>query len=119
MHKILIVDDEEEIRRILQVFLSKKGFIVATAKSGEEALEAIEKEKNFDLLILDVKMPGMGGREVMRELEKRGLVIKTIVLTGSLSTEADFLQFESFRSLQLKPVNLSEFLTKINQLFED
>lgn len=116
MKKILIVDDEEEIRRILEVFLNKKGFLTLTAKNGDEALKIIESEKKIDLLILDVNMPGTGGEAVMLELEKRNLNIPTIVLTGTLSTEENFQAFKTFRDLQLKPINLSEFLEKINKV---
>ena len=65
--RILVVDDEPQIRRVLRVALSTEGYEVHTAKSGEEALDAI-REQRFDLLLLDVNMPGMGGLAACREI---------------------------------------------------
>ena len=59
---ILIVDDEPQIRRVLRTTLSVQGYEVQDARSGEEALDRL-REDHFDLLLLDVNMPGMGGLE--------------------------------------------------------
>ena len=89
--KVLVVDDEVEICRLLQAFLTKKGFEVSTATGGQQALEELKKEKDIDLLILDIMMPTMTGPEVLRQMEKESLNIPVIVLTGSLS-DASFLK---------------------------
>jgi two-component system KDP operon response regulator KdpE len=65
--KILVVDDEPQIRRVLRASLSANGYVVADARSGEEALLKI-REDRFDLILLDVNMPGIGGLEACRQI---------------------------------------------------
>lgn len=67
--KILIVDDEENIREILSYLLSKRGFITETAKSGKEALDKILQDKP-DIITLDIEMPEMDGLETCRRLKE-------------------------------------------------
>ena len=76
---MLIVDDEPQIRRVLKAALAAQGYEVADAKSGEEALEAIRAQR-YDLLLLDVNMPGMGGLEACREI-RRSSEVAIIMLT--------------------------------------
>jgi two-component system, OmpR family, KDP operon response regulator KdpE len=76
---ILVVDDEPQIRRVLRSTLTSRGYTISDAKSGEEALEAIRKERP-DLILLDINMPGMGGIETCREI-RRTYETPIIVLT--------------------------------------
>ncbi len=66
---ILVVDDEPQIRRVLRSTLTSRGYAIAEAKTGEEALEWMRKERP-DLVLLDVNMPGMGGVEACREIRR-------------------------------------------------
>lgn len=66
---ILVVDDEPQIRRVLRSTLSNQGYVIAEAKTGEEAVEWMRKERP-DLVLLDVNMPGMGGIEACREIRR-------------------------------------------------
>jgi two-component system response regulator ResD len=69
MEKILVVDDEQRIRKLLRMYLEREPFVVSEAENGEEALKmALEQE--YDLIILDVMMPGIDGIEVCTELRK-------------------------------------------------
>lgn len=77
--RLLIVDDEPQIRRVLKAALSAQGYEVYDAKSGEEALEAVRAQR-YDLLLLDVNMPGMGGLEACREI-RRSSEVAIIMLT--------------------------------------
>ncbi|HSM79124.1 MAG TPA: response regulator transcription factor [Bryobacteraceae bacterium] len=77
--RILVVDDEPQMRRIMLSLLSAQGYEVTAALTGEEALEKVRAEQ-FDLVLLDVNMPGMGGMEACREL-RRGSDIGIIMLT--------------------------------------
>lgn len=66
---ILVVDDEPQIRRVLRSTLSTQGYVITDAKTGEEALESLRKERP-DLVLLDMNMPGMGGIETCREIRR-------------------------------------------------
>jgi two-component system KDP operon response regulator KdpE len=76
---ILVVDDEPQIRRVLRSSLSTRGYAITEAKTGEEALESLRKERP-DLILLDMNMPGMGGIETCREI-RRGSDAPIIMLT--------------------------------------
>ena len=77
--KILIVDDEPQIRRVLKTTLSAQGYEVFDAKTGEDALESIRVDR-FDLILLDMNMPGMGGLETCRQI-RAGSEVAIIMLT--------------------------------------
>lgn len=66
---ILVVDDEPQIRRVLLSTLTTQGYVITEAKTGEEALESLRKERP-DLVLLDINMPGMGGIETCREIRR-------------------------------------------------
>jgi two-component system, OmpR family, KDP operon response regulator KdpE len=66
---VLVVDDEPQIRRVLRSTLSSQGYVITEAKTGEEAVESVRKNKP-DLVLLDVNMPGMGGVEACREIRR-------------------------------------------------
>ena len=84
--KILIIDHEPDIRKGLETILVKKGYQVMTA-SGSEAGISVLKSEPLDLVIMDIRMPGMDGLEFMREVKKLGDDVEVIVLTGSVSVE--------------------------------
>jgi len=67
---ILVVDDEPQIRRVMRTTLTSNGYTVIEARSGEEALEIMQKERP-ELVLLDVNMPGMGGLAACREIRDR------------------------------------------------
>jgi len=84
--RILVVDDEPQIRRVLRVSLTAQGYEVFDAKTGEEALDAIRAQR-FDLVLLDVNMPGMGGLETCREIRNTSEV--AIIMLTVRNSEAD------------------------------
>ncbi|MGJ5820839.1 response regulator transcription factor [Paludibaculum fermentans] len=84
--KILIVDDEPQIRRVLRVTLTTHGYEVQDARSGEEAMLRL-RESRFDLILLDMNMPGMGGLEACREIRATSEV--AIIMLTVRSTEMD------------------------------
>ncbi|MBW1709816.1 MAG: sigma-54-dependent Fis family transcriptional regulator [Deltaproteobacteria bacterium] len=84
--RILIVDDEEHIRKILTIMLSKKGYQTETAASAPEALELAGKEP-FDVVITDLRMPGMDGLELLRRLKNLDLDLIVIIITAFSAVE--------------------------------
>src|SRR6185437_2249795 len=84
--RILVVDDEPQIRRVMKTALSANRYLVSEAGSGEEALETIQAE-NPDLILLDINMPGMGGIAACREL--RALSDAAIIMLSVRNSERD------------------------------
>jgi len=84
--RILVVDDEPQIRRVLKTALVANDYEVATARTGEEALEELRRER-FDLVLLDVNMPGMGGMEACREI--RAATEAAIIMVTVRNQEQD------------------------------
>ena len=91
--KILVVDDESRMRKLVKDFLSKKNFQVLEAGDGEEAMEILYKEKDIALVILDVMMPKMDGWEVCREIRKDSKV-PIIMLTARSDERDELLGFD-------------------------
>ena len=88
--KILVVDDESRMRKLVKDFLTKKNFQVLEAGDGEEAMDIFYKEKDIALLILDVMMPKMDGWQVCREIRKYSKV--PIIMLTAKGDERDELQ---------------------------
>ena len=86
MAKIMVVDDEMEICKVLQSFLQSRGYDAIYATSGEEAL-ALAKEQRPDLVLLDIRMPGMDGVQLLRLLKEVDPEIKVIMVTGVMDEE--------------------------------
>ena len=82
--RVLLVDDEVDFTASLRKVLSRRGFEVDTASDGLTALARIAKE-SFDVIVLDVKMPGMDGIQVLAEIRRMALEARVILLTGHLS----------------------------------
>jgi DNA-binding response OmpR family regulator len=80
--KVLVVDDEPEVRRLLQDFLSGQGYDVALAADGVEALAAVDDQKP-DLVLLDVAMPVMNGVETLTRIVALDLPVRVIMVTGN------------------------------------
>ncbi|HEV8538515.1 MAG TPA: response regulator [Bacteroidota bacterium] len=79
--KLLIVDDEEALRTIMKDELNEQGYEVSDADGGPAALEILQKNKH-DVVILDVRMEGMDGLQVLKEIRTNNLARKVIMLTG-------------------------------------
>lgn len=78
---ILVVDDQPGIRRLLMEVLSENGYSVEVAANGYEGLQKV-KELNPDLVLMDMKMPGMDGIETLRELRRTGQNAKVVMMTA-------------------------------------
>ena len=103
--EVLVVDDEEQLRRLAQRALSRAGLRVQTAASGEEAMAILNQGKRFDTIVSDLMMPGMGGMELLREVRSVDLDVPLIFLTGkpSLETAMAAMEHGGYRYLS-KPI---------------
>ena len=91
--KVLVVDDESRMRKLVKDFLSKKGYIVLEAGDGEEAVDIFMNNKDIGLIILDVMMPKMDGWETCKEIRKFSQV-PIIMLTAKSDERDELLGFE-------------------------
>jgi DNA-binding NtrC family response regulator len=87
--RILVVDDEKDFVEMLSLRLEETGEKVTVAYDGQECLDTLEKTSDrIDVVILDIRMPGMEGIDVLREIKKRFPLIEVIMLTGHGTTES-------------------------------
>lgn len=116
--KILVVDDEQDFLETIIKRLKTRGIEVAGVDSGYKALEFVDNQ-DVDVIILDVKMPGMDGIEALRELKKKKPLVEVIMLTGHASVESGIqgMQLGAFDYV-MKPVALDELLEKVRQAYE-
>jgi two-component system alkaline phosphatase synthesis response regulator PhoP len=118
--KILAVDDERHIVRLVQVNLERQGYQVVTAFDGKEALEKVESE-HPDLIVLDVMMPYMDGFEVLKNLKKNAATrdIPVIMLTAKAQDADVFRGWQSGVDCYLtKPFNPMELIAFVKRIFQ-
>lgn len=111
--KVLLVDDEGEYLDTLVKRLKKRNILASGVESGEKALEALET-REIDVVLLDVKMPGMDGIETLREIKRRYPLVEVIMLTGhaSLEVAVEGMELGAFDYL-MKPISIDEILYKV------
>ena len=118
MPRVLVVDDEENIRLVLRTLLERHGYEVATAASGERALERIEDEAP-DFVIADVRMGGMSGIELTRAISERDLDITVIIMSayGSVDLAIEAMKAGAYDYVQ-KPFKQDEVLLTLRKAEE-
>ena len=116
--RVLAVDDEADFLETLVKRFTYRQIPVTAAASGPEALAKLDAEA-FDVVILDMRMPGMDGLAVLKEIKKRHPLVEVIILTGHASVEAG-MQGMSLGAYDyvLKPVDFGELLEKARKAHE-
>jgi DNA-binding NtrC family response regulator len=116
--KLLLVDDEAEFVETLQARLALRDLDARVARDGEEALAAVEKEEP-DVIVLDIKMPGIDGIEVLRRVKQAYPNVEVIILTGhgSKQDEETARSLGAFQYMQ-KPVDLDKLVPQISGAFK-
>jgi DNA-binding NtrC family response regulator len=117
--RVLVVDDENDFLETLVNRLQKRNIDATGVTSGEEALELMRK-KLFDVVILDIKMPGgMDGIQALREMKQIQPIAEVILLTGHATVESSIegMKLGAFDFL-IKPVQMEDLLVKLAQAFE-
>ena len=116
MFKILVVDDEQNIRNLLKLRLSAEGYEIITASNGKSALDAFNKEV-FDLLIVDVMMPEMDGYELVYKVREINQNIPVIMVTAKSHINDKKAGFNvGIDDYMTKPIEFDELLLRIKAL---
>jgi len=102
MTKVLVIDDEQGIRNLLDMLLSRKGYDVVLADGGRKGLELILRERP-DVVVLDLKMPEMDGVAVLQQIRRLNSDQPVIILTGAATPE---------REQQVRALGVTEFVEK-------
>jgi DNA-binding NtrC family response regulator len=106
--RVLVVDDERSLRFLMEKELPRAGCLVTCAESGEDALERLRTQE-FDVVLMDLKMPGMGGLEALRRVRESGASAEVVVLTGhpDVTTAIEAMKLGAYDYLT-KPFKLAE-----------
>jgi two-component system response regulator CpxR len=113
--RVLLVDDEEEFVKALAERLVLRGYDVGLAFNGEQALGKLQ-DQTYDLMVLDLKMPGMDGMEVLRRVSKHHPRVAVVMLTGhgSEKDRDEALRLNAYAYLQ-KPVQIDQLVRLIKE----
>ena len=113
---VMLVDDEVPFVEIMTKRLEKRSLQIISAYDGQEALEKLDKNRNVDVVILDVKMPGMGGIEALREIRKTHPLIEVIMLTGhaTVETAIEGMKLGAYDYL-MKPCEMEQLMLKVEE----
>lgn len=115
--RILLVDDEVAFANNLLKLLSKRGYDVVVVYNGADAVNMVG-EKEFDVIILDMKMPGMDGIATLKEIKKKVPLVEVVILTGHGSVESGIegMQLGAFDFL-MKPVSIDDLQEKVSEAY--
>ena len=113
---VMIVDDEAPFVETMTKRLAKRDLNVISAFSGQEALDALVEHQNVDVVILDVKMPGMDGIETLKNMKSAYPIIEVVMLTAHATVESaiEGMRFGAFDYL-MKPCDMEQLMGKVNE----
>ncbi len=113
--KILLVDDEVAFANNLLKLMSRRGYDIIAVYNGADAVNIVG-EKEFDVIILDMKMPGMDGIATLKEIKKKVPLVEVVILTGHGSVESGIegMQLGAFDFL-MKPVRIEDLQEKVSE----
>ena len=113
---VLLVDDEVSFVETFSERLELRDFEISKAFSGEEALEVLDENKNIEVVILDVKMPGMDGIETLVEIKRKNPLVEVMMLSGhaDVASAIDGMKQGAFDYL-MKPVDMDQIITKVTE----
>ena len=116
--RVLLVDDETVFTNNMSRLLTGRGYRVTAVNSGDSAIQALEKE-DFDVVVLDLKMPEMDGIATLKEIKKLGLFTETLILTGhgSIDSAMEATALGAYDYLP-KPCEIGELVAKIEGAWE-
>ena len=114
--RILIIDDEEIVRRTTSMILERQGYEVLGAKDGYEGLEVVrEGKERIDLVLLDLSLPGMSGEEMLAELREADPRMKVVIFTGYAMAPEDFPEADGVIQ---KPFTMEELARQVRAFLD-
>ena len=115
MKKIMIVDDEEDIRKTVKTILEKNGYNVVSAVSADDCLKKINSGEKPDLILMDIMMPGIPVKEAISKLGKFKIAYLTVVRTSEAEKE-DLIKSKNIVDFIQKPFDVDELLKRVKKL---
>ncbi|TNF50159.1 sigma-54-dependent Fis family transcriptional regulator [bacterium] len=117
-HKILVVDDEASQRELLEMVLSEEGYSVETVSNGDEAVKKVS-DRFYNLVVMDLKMPGMGGLEALKEIKQISPTVQVLIITAyaSVDSAVDAMRSGALNYLT-KPIDLEELKIQVEKTME-
>ncbi|MBQ2755298.1 MAG: response regulator, partial [Oscillospiraceae bacterium] len=116
MLKILIAEDDRELRQLFSHVLSRNGYTVVGVSNGQEALEALDAEF-YDMIISDIMMPVMDGYELVRQLREAGSNTPVLMITAKDAFDDMRIGFQSgVDDYMVKPINVNEMVLRVQAL---
>ena len=114
--KLLLVDDEEAFVAAMEKRLTMRNIKITTAYTGEEGLRKLDEDPDIDVVLLDVKMPGMDGIATLREIKNKHPMTEAIMLTGHATVESaiEGMKLGAFDYL-MKPCDMDELVAKVEE----
>lgn len=113
---VLLVDDELPFIQAMIHYLTRRNIDLVTASTGAEALAVLEKQANVDVVILDVRMPGMDGITTLKKIKKDHPLVEVIILTGYFTMESAIrgMKLDAF-DYMMKPCDVKKLLEKVKE----
>ena len=117
--RILLVDDDEDARLLMRTLLERDGYVVLEVKDGHKAIDLLQKDQEFSLVILDLAMPGLDGRAVLHQVrgsvETAALPVLILTGTGSDEIEAELLEAGADDYVE-KSVDADRFMARVHAM---
>ena len=117
MAKVMVVDDEEDLRNLVKMVMEKEGFEVESAEDGNDFLEKVDRFQP-DIVILDVMMPGPSTKEILRKLREKGVDSKIVLLTVVRFSNDEIRKLSEMGNVvgyMTKPFDIPELVSEINK----
>lgn len=118
MKRILIVDDEEEIRSFLKEYFEGQGFVCSEASNGKEALEIFQSQSNISVIVSDIRMPEMDGIEMLERIQKFPNPPKVILMSAYTTFSLDDARGKGAFALISKPFPMSVMMESVLNAFK-
>jgi len=111
---ILVAEDEADLRDILKVTLEQEGYRAILASNGDEAIKKIEK-KSFQMALIDIKMPGMNGKELVSKIKQINPLMPIVIITGSPDFKEEMSLKKQAYEYIYKPFRLNELVGVVKE----